>query len=71
MGKCIPPTIGETFKHDIKINTAPYIGPATRLGKKEIELLHYLQSLEGYRVDVEHKINSLISKKKPLKQSSL
>ena len=55
-----PPPSGEILNAENQQNATINMEPAIKASKREVELLHYLKALNGYRVDPENdKITSL------------
>ena len=65
------PPPGEISKTEIKQDPTLGMDPAIKMGKREVELLHYLQSLTGYKVDVENDRITSLSTNRTVRASHL
>ena len=65
------PPPGEISKTEIKQDPTLGMDPAIKTGKREVELLHYLQGLDGYKVDPENDRITSLSTNRTVRTSHL
>ena len=66
-----PPPPGEILKAENQQNATVNMESAIKTGKREVELLHYLQSLDGYKVDPENDRITSLSTNRTVRTSHL